>query len=142
MGINVALGTDSSCSNNNLDMVSEMRTAALLQKVGNMDAVALPAYMAVKMATVNGAKALGQQDKLGMIKEGMKADIILVDMNKPHLYPQHDLISNLVYAANGSDVAYTIVNGKVLLDKGELVTLDMQRIYYEVDKSLKRLFNR
>jgi 5-methylthioadenosine/S-adenosylhomocysteine deaminase len=142
MGINVALGTDSSCSNNNLDMISEMRAAALLQKVGNMDAVALPAFKAVQMATVNGAKALGQQDMLGMIKAGMKADIILVDMNKPHLYPQHDLISNLVYAANGSDVAYTMVDGKVLVDKGQLVTLDIERIYYEVDRSLKRLFNR
>jgi 5-methylthioadenosine/S-adenosylhomocysteine deaminase len=141
-GINVALGTDSACSNNNLDMISEMRSAALLQKVGNMDAVALPAHRALEMATVNGARALGLEQELGQVREGMKADLVLVDMNKPHLYPQHDLISNLVYAANGGDVAYTIVNGRILIDGGELVTLDREKIFFEVDRSLKRLFNR
>lgn len=141
-GVNVALGTDSSCSNNNLDMISEMRSAALLQKVGSMDATALPAFRAVEMATVNGARALGLEDRIGQIKPGMKADLVLVDMNKPYLYPQHDLISNLVYAAGGADVAYTLVDGKVLVDKGELVTLDQEKIFYEVDRSLKRLFNR
>jgi 5-methylthioadenosine/S-adenosylhomocysteine deaminase len=142
MGINVALGTDSSCSNNNLDMISEMRSAALLQKVGCMDAEALTAVRAVEMATINGARALGIDDKAGMLKEGMKADLILVDMNKPHLYPQHDLISNLVYAANGGDVAYTMVDGKTLVEKGRLTGIDEERIFYEVDNSLKRLFNR
>lgn len=141
-GINVALGTDSSCSNNNLDMISEMKSAALLQKVGTMDAVALPAYKALEMATVNGARALGMEGEIGQLKAGMKADLVLVDMNKLHLYPQHDLVSNLVYAANGNDVAYTIVNGKVLVEKGELVTLDPERIFFEVDRGLKGLFNR
>jgi 5-methylthioadenosine/S-adenosylhomocysteine deaminase len=142
LGINVALGTDSSCSNNNLDMISEMKSAALLQKVGLMDAEALPAVKAIEMATKNGAKALSIDDSVGMLKAGMKADLILVDMNKPHLYPQHDLISNTVYAACGGDVAYTIVDGKVLLDKGDLTGIDEERLYFEVDKSLKRLFSR
>ena len=142
LGINVALGTDSSCSNNNLDMISEMKSAALLQKVGLMDAEALPAARAVEMATVNGARALGINDSVGMLKAGMKADLILVAMNKPHLYPQHDLISNIVYAANGADVAYTLVDGKILLEKGQLTGIDEERLYFEVDKSLKRLFNR
>lgn len=142
LGINVALGTDSSCSNNNLDMISEMKSAALLQKVGLMDAEALPAVKAIKMATVNGAKALGIDDSVGMLKAGMKADLVLVDMKKPHLYPQHDLISNTVYAAGGADVAYTLVDGKVLLDDGKLTGIDEERLYFEVDKSLKRLFNR
>jgi 5-methylthioadenosine/S-adenosylhomocysteine deaminase len=142
LGINVALGTDSSCSNNNLDMISEMKSAALLQKVGLMDAEALPAVKAIEMATKNGAKALSIDDSVGMLKAGMKADLILVDMNKPHLYPQHDLISNTVYAACGGDVAYTIVDGKVLLDKGNLTGIDEERLYFEVDKSLKRLFSR
>jgi 5-methylthioadenosine/S-adenosylhomocysteine deaminase len=142
LGINVALGTDSSCSNNNLDMISEMRSAALLQKVGLMDAEALPAVKALEMATRNGAKALGLDDRVGMLKVGMRADIILVDMNRAHLYPQHDLVSNLVYAANGGDVAYTIVDGRVLVDKGCLTGIDEERILFETDKSLKRLFNR
>jgi len=141
-GINVALGTDSSCSNNNLDMISEMRSAALLQKVGRMDAEALPAVKVLEMATKNGAGALGLEDKVGMLKEGMKADLILVDMNKPHLYPQHDLISNLVYAANGGDVAYSIIDGRILVDRGRLTCMDEERIFHEVDESLKRLFNR
>jgi len=141
-GINVSLGTDSSCSNNNLDMIVEMKAAALLQKVGTMDAVALPAYETLKIATVSGARALGMEEQVGQIKEGMKADLVLVDMNKPHLYPQHDLVSNVVYAASGNDVAYTIVNGKVLVEKGRLVTLDQEKIFYEVDRSLKRLFKR
>lgn len=141
-GINVALGTDSSCSNNNLDMIEEMKAAALLQKVGTMDAVALPAYETLKTATINGAKALGLEDQVGQIKKGMKADIVLVDMNRCHLYPRHDLVSNAVYAANGNDVAYTIVNGKVLMDNGELVTLDREKIFFEADKAIKRLFKR
>ncbi len=141
-GINVALGTDSSCSNNNLDMIAEMKAAALLQKVGTMDAVALPAYEALNMATVNGARALGREGQTGRIKAGMKADIVLVDMDRFHLYPQHDLVSNVVYAAGGGDVAYTIVNGKVLVEKGELVSLDREKIFYEVDRSLKRLLGR
>ncbi len=142
LGINVALGTDSSCSNNNLDMISEMRSAALLQKVGCMDAEALPAVKVIEMATVNGARTLGIEHEVGMLKEGMKADLILVDMNKPHLYPQHDLISNVVYSAGGGDVAYTLVDGKILLDEGRLTGIDEERLYYEVDNSLKRLFNR
>ena len=142
LGINVALGTDSSCSNNNLDMISEMKSAALLQKVGLMDAEALPAAKVIEMATVNGAKALGIDDSVGMLKAGMKADLVLVDMNKPHLHPQHDLISNTVYAAGGADVAYTLVDGKILLDNGKLTGIDEERLYFEVDKSLKRLFNR
>ncbi len=142
LGINVALGTDSSCSNNNLDMIGEMRSAALLQKVGLMDAEALPADYVLDMATKNGAKALGIDDKIGMLKEGMGADLILIDLDKPHLHPQHDLISNVVYSANGGDVAYTIVDGKILLDKGHLTTMDEERIFYEVGKKIKSLFNR
>ncbi len=142
MGINVALGTDSSCSNNNLDMIDEMRSAALLQKTKLMDARALPAATVLGMATRGGAKALCINDKVGILKEGMRADLILIDLNKPHLYPQHDIVSNVVYSANGGDVAYTLVDGKVLLDKGHLVYMDEERIYYEVNKALKRLFKR
>lgn len=142
LGINVAMGTDSSCSNNNLDMITEMQSAAMLQKVGLMDAEALPAVKAIVMATKNGAKALCIDDRVGILKEGMRADIVLVDMDKPHLYPQHDLVSNLVYAANGGDVSYTIIDGKVLVDRGQLTGIDEERVFFEVDNSLKRLFNR
>lgn len=140
-GINVALGTDSSCSNNNLDMIEEMRSAALLQKINLMDAEVLPAATALKMATENGAKALGIEDKVGVLKEGMRADLVLIDLDKPHLYPQHNLISNIVYSAKGGDVAYTLVDGRVLVEKGHLTHMDEERIFYEVDKGIKRLFN-
>ena len=115
-GINVCLGTDGASSNNNLDMFEEMKLAALLQKGILRKPTAVPAYQALKMATVNGAKALGFDD-LGALKEGYLADMIILDFNRPHLTPNNDVIANLVYSANGGDVAMTIVGGKIVYRK-------------------------
>ncbi len=127
-GINVGLGTDGPCSNNDLDMWEEMRSAALLQKVATGDPTVLPAYEALKMATVNGARALGMDDRIGTIEEGMLADLILVDTRKPHLQPCHDVIANLAYAAKASDVALTIVDGRIVAENGRCLTLDADAI--------------
>lgn len=113
MGINVALGTDGASSNNSLDMFEEMKTAALIHKGVSLDPTAVDAYTVLKMATVNGARALGFED-LGVIKQGFLADMIVLDFNTPHLMPLHNVLSSLVYSAKCSDVEYTMVNGKIV----------------------------
>ncbi|MGI6361891.1 MAG: amidohydrolase [Bacillota bacterium] len=137
-GINVSIGTDSACSNNNLDMFAELRTAALLAKVATADSTVLPAGEALKMATVNGAKALGYPN-LGQLKEGMLADLILIDLDGPHLQPPTDPVSNLVYAASGSDVNSVIINGKLVMKKRELLTVDEEKIKFAANQVAKRL---
>lgn len=117
MGINVTLGTDGASSNNNLDMFEEMKIAAVLHKGITGDPTVMAAKNVLKMATINGAKALGYDD-LGMLKEGYLADMIILDFDKPHLTPNHNTVANLVYSAHGSDVEYTIVGGKVVYKRG------------------------
>ena len=112
-GISVALGTDGASSNNNLNMFEEIKLTGILHKGITGDPTVLPAWEVLKMATVNGARALGFQD-LGMLKEGYLADMIILDFSAPHLKPNHNTVSNLVYAAQGSDVETTIVDGKIV----------------------------
>lgn len=137
-GAVVGLGTDGAASNNNLDMMEEMRSAALLQKVATMDPTSLPAPAALSMATVNGARALGLKE-VGLLKPGYKADIVLINLERPHLYPRHDLAAHLVYAAGSADVETVIVNGRVLMEKGEVLTVDRERVFYEVSRRARRL---
>jgi len=131
-GVNVAIGTDSAASNNNLDMVAEMRTCALLAKGISGDPTAVPARQALTMATLNGAKALGLDNEIGTLEAGKKADLILVNLRQPHLMPTNDVEANLVYAARGSDVDTVIVNGRILMAGGEVKTLDAEEIYERV----------
>lgn len=133
-GINVALGTDGPCSNNDLDMIEEMRTAAFLQKSATGDPLALPAREALRMATANGACAIGRGADLGRIEEGMTADIILLDTCKAHLSPQLNMEGTLVYAAKAADVDTVIVDGRVVVEGRRLLTLDLEAILKEVDK--------
>jgi 5-methylthioadenosine/S-adenosylhomocysteine deaminase len=112
-GLTISLGTDGCASNNNLDMFESMKIATLLQKFQINDQTILPSHEVFDMATINGAKALGLAG--GVIEEGKLADIILVDLHQPAMTPNHDLISNLVYSANGSVVTTTICDGKVLM---------------------------
>lgn len=137
-GALVGLGTDGAASNNNLDMMEEMRSAALLQKVATMDPMALPAQDALAMATVNGARVLGLKD-VGPLKPGNKADIILVNLDRPHFYPRHNLMAHLVYAARASDVETVIIDGRLVMENREILTLDEERIYYEVQKRAEKL---
>ena len=138
-GIVVGLGTDSAASNNNVDMFEEMRLAALLQKGANLDPTAVPAAEALAMATRLGATAVWQDDSLGRLSPGMKADFIAVDVDQPHFRPLTDLVSHLVYSASGRDVTDVCVDGRWLMRNRELLTLDEERILHEAERRFERL---
>ena len=133
-GLCVGLGTDGASSNNNLDMLEELRLATLLHKVNTLDPLVVPAYEGVLMATKYGAEAVGLKDTVGILAEGYKADITLFDTNNLWWTPQNDKISLLAYSANSSQVDTVIVNGKILMNKGQLLTMDEEKILYEVNK--------
>lgn len=137
-GVNVGLGTDGAASNNNLDMFEEMRTCALIHKGITGDPTVVSAYEALSMATVGGARALGLEH-VGVIAPGMKADLILVDMDRPNLIPRHNVVANLVYSALGSDVDTVIVDGKIIMSRGVFQTIDAERVYREAEKRARRL---
>ncbi|SEF54467.1 5-methylthioadenosine/S-adenosylhomocysteine deaminase [Caloramator fervidus] len=141
-GINVALGTDGASSNNNLNMIEEMQTASLLQKLNCSDATALNAFETLQLATVNAAKAIGMENNLGYIKEGFYADIILIDFNKAHLNPKTDVYSNIVFSAQGSDVKTVIINGKVVMENYEIKVLDEEKVIFKANKSFKDVLSR
>jgi len=129
----VGLGTDGASSNNNLDMWEEMRLSALLHKGYKKDPTVVPSQVALSLATENGMKIIGF-DNSGVIDVGKKADLILVDLNKPHFYPRFNLISHLVYSANSQDVDTVIVDGRILMEGKEVKVLDEERIIYEAEK--------
>ena len=131
-GITVAIGTDGAASNNNLDMLEEMRLAALLAKVESKNATALPAKQALEMATTQGACAVG-------LEVGTKADLVLWDMSGVEWQPSNNPLSLLVYAANSSSADTVIVDGQILMEKRELKTLDEEKIVAEFNASVKRL---
>lgn len=140
-GIPVALGTDGASSNNNLDMIQEMRTCCFMHKLSRLDPEVIPAYQALEMATVNGARALGLED-VGMLRPGMKADLILVDFRKPHLCPRHDVAANLAYSASGADVDTVIVNGRILMRGRQLTTINENMVMRQVEDTVAGLFAR
>ena len=125
-GIKVGLGTDGSASNNDLDMFREMDTAAKIHKVTSLDPTVMSAETVLKMATIDGAKVLGLDKLIGSIETGKRADIILVDMNQPHLTPLYNCYSQLVYAARGADVKTSIINGRIVMKDRHLLTIDLQ----------------
>ena len=132
-GLNVALGTDGVCSNNNHDMFEEIKTAALLQKYAAGDPSVLPAYEALKLATVNGAAGQGRENETGRVVPGYDADLIMLDLDAPHLLPLNDPCAAVVYSARGSDVCLTMVQGRILYENGEHKTIDMEKIRCEVE---------
>ena len=131
-GMNVCLGTDSVASNNNLDLFEEIKACSLMAKGRTGDPTAVPAEAALMMATVCGAKAQGREKECGMIKEGMDADLILLDFSQPHLIPCHNVLSHLVYAASGHDVVMTMVRGKILYAAGKYPTIDLGAVAREL----------
>ena len=137
-GVNVALGTDGTASNNNLNMFEEMHIASILQNGANCDPLALGAQDAFDMATINGYKALHRKD-CGELAEGKRADIVAIDMDKPHLLPDADTLALLVYSVQGSDVCMTMVDGKVLYENGEYTTIDAQKCKAEYLAAAKKL---
>jgi 5-methylthioadenosine/S-adenosylhomocysteine deaminase len=127
-GLTVGLGTDGCASNNDLDMFGEMDTAAKLGKISTMDPTAASAPSVYKMATMDGAGALGMEKSVGSIEQGKKADIIIIDTSAPHMTPMYEPFSHLVYAANGSDVTHTIIGGRLVMENRRLLTLDIQDV--------------
>ena len=138
-GAIVGLGTDGPASNNNLDMLEEARLAALLHKTHTGDPTVVPAYTALEMATRGSAEVLGIADRVGRIEPGMKADIAVLDFQQPHLFPAHDVVSHLVYAARAGDVRTVFINGRPVMLDGKLLTVDEEEVYGRVRDRLKRL---
>lgn len=137
-GINVGIGTDSVASNNSLNFIEEMKFFAVASKGKFYDPTAVTPVETLKAATVNGAKSQGRDD-CGLLKEGYKADLIVIDIAGPHMYPVHDLINNLVYSASGSDVVMTMADGKVLYENGEYKTIDIEKTLFEADRWTKNI---
>ena len=127
-GMTVGLGTDGCASNNNLDLFTEMDMAAKLQKVRLLDPTVMDAETVLKMATIEGARALGMDAMTGSIETGKKADIIVVHTRKPHLTPLYNPYSQLVYAARGNDVTHVIINGRPVMADRKLLTLDLEAV--------------
>lgn len=134
-GVTVALGTDGCASNNNLDLFAEMDTAAKLHKVETMDPTVLDAVTVVKMATIEGAKALGLETVTGSLELGKKADVIILDTDKPHLTPMYNPFSHVVYAARGNDVSHSIINGRVVMEDRRILTLDLTEV---IEKAMEK----
>jgi len=139
VGINVTLGTDGQGSGSNLDLFETMKYTALLQKGVTEDPRNLRAYDVLKMATINGAKALGLDNKIGTIEEGKLADIIIIDINDVKIKPVNDLISQIVYNVKGNNVETTIVNGKILMENYKLNNIEEQFIYNECEQIINRI---
>ena len=134
-GMTVGLGTDGAASNNDLSMLGEMRSCALIHKVTKMDPTAAPASQVLDMATAQAARAAGLGDQIGSLEVGRKADLIVLDLDRPHMVPLFSPESHLAYTALPSDVRHTVVEGKVLMADRELKTIDLDRLKREVGKA-------
>ena len=139
-GIVVGVGTDGASSNNNLDMLEEIRLATLLSKVSTMNPLSIPAFDAIKLGTINSAKAIGLKD-VGELREGFKADVVLWDMSGADWQPNYNPISLLAYSAQSSAADTVIVDGKILMEGRQLKTLDEEKIIAEFNKCFQRLTN-
>ncbi len=139
-GINVALGTDGAASNNNLDMFGEMDFAAKLPKGIEEDPSVVTAEEVLKMATASGAQALGAGETLGRLEPGYMADLIILDLDRPHLRPCYNPVSQMVYAASMGDVTDVMVEGKFLMENSELLTIDEERLLSEIKSLQNRPF--
>ena len=138
-GVRMGLGTDGAASNNDLDMWEEMRLASFLQKVDRMDPEVLPAMTVLGMATRGGATAIGLGDKVGSLEVGKRADLIQVAFDDVHHIPTYDVISHLVYVSDEQDVASVVVDGKVLMREGEMLTIDTERLTTEATQLAARI---
>lgn len=139
-GVCVSIGTDGASSNNNLDLIEELKTASLLQKVSTLDPKVVSSDEAIQMATIRGAEALGLDSQIGSIEVGKKADLILIDTNVANMVPDSsNITSNIVYSANGSNVDTTICNGKILMENKKLTVLDEDEIFAKARQAIKEL---
>ncbi|MDX1481188.1 MAG: amidohydrolase [Woeseiaceae bacterium] len=138
-GVTVGLGTDGAASNNDLDMWEEMRLASFLQKIDRMDPQALSAATVVSMATAGGAAAIGLGDSIGSLEPGKRADLIQVDFGDVHHVPTYDIVSHLVYVTDEQDVDTVIVDGRILMRDGEVLTIDTARVAREARELAGRI---
>ena len=139
LGLNVALGTDGAASNNNLNMMEEMHLAAVLHNGFTQDPTLMKPAQVLNMATRNGARLQGRGDT-GSLEVGKKADIIAIDLTRPHLFPNVDPLALMTYSAQGSDVVMTMVDGRILYENGEFLTLDADRILHAAKTCVDRLY--
>ena len=139
-GINVAIGTDSVASNNSLNFMEEMKFFALAAKGFTGNPAVVSPKEALRAATLAGAKAQGRENT-GLIREGFRADIVVIDTDKPYMYPVHNILNNIVYSASGSDVVLTMCDGKVLYRDGEYMTIDIEKTVFEAQRCTKNILS-
>lgn len=140
-GINLSIGTDSVASNNSLDFMEEMKVMAIGCKISAGDPAAGRPEDILRAATAGGAKAQGRMD-CGILREGNKADLIVLDISQANMHPVHSIVNNLVYSCSGKDVVLTMVDGKVLYDDGEYTTIDVEKTIYQAELSTKKILER
>ena len=141
-GVNVALGCDGGPSNNDYDMVREMKLAAILHKAVTHDPLIVPAETVLEMATINGARALGLEQEIGSIEVGKKADLVAITLDRLHTTPSYNPVSTLVYAATGGEVEMVMVDGKVVVKDGQLLTLNEREVMRDARKHADQLYQR
>lgn len=141
-GVNVGLGCDGGPSNNSYDMIPEMKLASLLQKARLLDPLVMNAETVLEMATIRGARALGLENEIGSIEVGKKADLILVSRRSPHLVPSYNPVSNLVYAATGSDVCTVVIDGRIIMQDRTVRTLNEEEVARNADVRGMKLLER
>lgn len=141
LGINVTLGTDGQGSGSNLDLFETMKLTALLQKGILEEPKKICAYDVLKMATINGAKALGLQDKIGSIEEGKYADLIIINLDSIITRPINNLLSDIVYNVKGTHVETVIINGDIVMENREILDINQQEIYEKCQKIINRIQN-
>ena len=133
-GVNVGLGTDGAPCNNTNDLLQEMKLAGIIHKAVSFDPTLVPAEQVLECATINGAKALGLEKDVGSLDVGKKADFVAIDMRRVNLQPYYSPVSAVVYSATGGDVSMTVVDGKIVVEKGKLITMDEQEVWREAEK--------
>jgi len=141
-GVNVALGCDGGPSNNDYDLVREMKLAAILHKAVTNDPLIVPAETVLEMATINGARSLGLEKEIGSLEVGKKADLVVIDLDRLHTTPSPNPISSLVYAATGGEVDTVVVDGQILVEQRQLLTLDEDEVMHVAREHADALYKR
>lgn len=139
MGVNVCLGTDGAASNNSLNMFRELGLLTLIHKGVNKTPQCVSAREGFRIATINGAKALGLEEEIGSIEAGKKADLAILDLNTPSLMPRNNLIAGLSYSANGSEVETVIIDGKIVMEDRKVLTMDEELVYKKINEIIVRM---